>query len=95
MADFGIAQALELSGGDKGGNTGLSLSIGTPVYMSPEQARGSGADARSDVYSLGSVLYEMLLGEPLYQAPAAEAVTARLPSMLLPAIRARRSAPVT
>ena len=63
MADFGIALAVKEAGGNRLTETGLSL--GTPQYMSPEQATGDRQlDARTDVYSLGAVLYEMLAGEP-------------------------------
>ena len=63
LADFGIALAVKEAGGNRLTQTGLSL--GTPQYMSPEQATGDrGIDARSDVYSLAAVLYEMLAGEP-------------------------------
>ncbi|HEY5219896.1 MAG TPA: serine/threonine-protein kinase, partial [Gemmatimonadaceae bacterium] len=63
LTDFGIALAVKEAGGNRLTQTGLSL--GTPQYMSPEQATGDrGIDARSDVYSLAAVLYEMLAGEP-------------------------------
>ena len=63
VADFGIALAVQPAGGTRMTQTGLSL--GTPQYMSPEQAMGERTiDARSDVYALGAVLYEMLAGEP-------------------------------
>ncbi|MEO8451884.1 MAG: protein kinase, partial [Gemmatimonadota bacterium] len=75
VADFGIARALSGSGADK--LTGTGFAIGTPHYMSPEQSDGGDVDARSDVYSLASVLYEMLAGEPPYTGPSMQAVIAK------------------
>jgi serine/threonine-protein kinase len=77
LADFGIAVAVREAGGDRLTESGLSL--GTPQYMSPEQATGERElDARSDVYSLGAVLYEMLTGEPPHTGPTMQAVIAKL-----------------
>jgi serine/threonine-protein kinase len=77
VADFGIALAVSAAGGARLTQTGLSL--GTPQYMSPEQATGDRQiDARSDVYSLGAVLYEMLTGEPPHSGPTVQAVIAKL-----------------
>jgi serine/threonine protein kinase len=77
LADFGIALAVKEAGGNRLTETGLSL--GTPQYMSPEQATGNRQlDARSDVYSLGAVLYEMLAGEPPHTGVTAQAVIAKL-----------------
>lgn len=77
LADFGIALAVKEAGGNRLTETGLSL--GTPQYMSPEQATGDRQlDARSDVYSLAAVLYEMLAGEPPVTGPNAQAMIAKL-----------------
>jgi serine/threonine-protein kinase len=77
VADFGIALAVSEAGGGRLTETGLSL--GTPFYMSPEQASGERTPtAASDVYALGSVLYEMLVGEPPYTGATAQAVLGKI-----------------
>jgi serine/threonine-protein kinase len=77
LTDFGIALAVREAGGDRLTSTGLSL--GTPSYMSPEQAAaGRSVDARSDIYALGAVAYEMLAGEPPVTGPSAQAMIAKL-----------------
>ncbi len=76
VADFGISLAVQSAGGERMTQTGISL--GTPQYMSPEQATGERAiDARSDIYALGVVSYEMLTGEPPYQGATLQAVVAK------------------
>jgi TolB-like protein/tetratricopeptide (TPR) repeat protein len=88
VADFGIARALG-EAGERLTNTGIS--IGTPGYMSPEQSSGEQAlDGRSDLYSLGSVCYEMLAGEPPFTGPTAQAVIARRLSQPPPSLRTIR-----
>ena len=77
VADFGIALAASKAGGTRMTETGMSL--GTPHYMSPEQAMGEREiSARSDVYALGCVLYEMLTGEPPFTGATAQAIVARV-----------------
>src|SRR5947208_4392937 len=77
VADFGIARAVSVAG-DGGHLTQTGTIIGTPAYMSPEQATGSeDIDGRSDQYSLACVVYEMLVGEPPFTGPTAQAVMAR------------------
>jgi len=77
VADFGIALAVSKAGGQRVTQTGLSL--GTPQYMSPEQATGDRMiDARSDIYSMGAVLYEMLTGEPPHTGASVQAIIAKL-----------------
>ena len=91
VADFGIALAVQSAGGARMTQTGLSL--GTPQYMSPEQAMGERAiDARSDIYALGAVAYEMLVGEPPFTGPSVQAIVARLITEEPRAIAAQRKA---
>ncbi|EID09359.1 Stk1 family PASTA domain-containing Ser/Thr kinase [Mycolicibacterium phlei] len=70
VMDFGIARALA----DANSVTQTAAVIGTAQYLSPEQARGEKVDARSDVYSLGCVLYEILTGEPPFVGDSPVAV---------------------
>jgi len=77
VADFGIALAVQSAGGARMTQTGLSL--GTPQYMSPEQAMGERTiDARSDIYALGAVTYEMLAGDPPFTGSSVQAIVARI-----------------
>lgn len=75
VADFGIGKAISAAPGDTITQSGMS--VGTPAYMSPEQAVGEEVDGRSDLYSLGCVLYEMLIGEPPFTGPNAQVVIAK------------------
>jgi eukaryotic-like serine/threonine-protein kinase len=85
VADFGIARALS---GSEEHLTQTGMSVGTPTYMSPEQAIGGRQlDARTDIYSLGCVLYEMLAGEPPFTGPTAQAVIAKRLSGEVPHVR--------
>jgi tetratricopeptide (TPR) repeat protein len=89
VADFGIARVL---GGVGESLTEAGMAIGTPAYMSPEQASGGQVDARTDVYALGAVLYEMLAGEPPFTGPTAQAITAKRFKGEVPHVRQARSA---
>lgn len=91
VSDFGIALAVSHAGGHRITQTGLSL--GTPAYMSPEQATGDRAiDGRTDVYSLGAILYELLTGEPPHTGSTAQAIIARVLTEIPRAVRAVRPA---
>ena len=89
VADFGIALAISNAGGQRVTQTGLSL--GTPRYMSPEQATGDRViDARTDIYSLSAVLYEMLAGEPPHSGTSAQAIIAKLMTTAPQSVRTLR-----
>jgi serine/threonine-protein kinase len=91
VADFGVATAVGAAGGTRLTESGLS--VGTPVYMSPEQALGQAdIDGRSDTYSLGCVLYEMLTGDPPFDAPNPQAVLAKKLSEPVPRLASLREA---
>jgi serine/threonine-protein kinase len=76
LLDFGLARSIDAGGGSR--VTMAGEAVGTPAYMSPEQARGEDLDARSDVHALGAVLYEMLTGEPPFMDHTLVAELARL-----------------
>ena len=93
VADFGIARAIDAAAGD--GPTGTAITgtgiiVGTPLYMSPEQVVGDPVDGRTDVYALGCVLYEMLVGAPPFTGPSAQAVLARHTVDPVPSVRKSR-----
>jgi serine/threonine-protein kinase len=75
VADFGIGKAISDTATDT--LTQVGMSVGTPAYMSPEQAVGEDVDGRSDLYSLGCVLYEMIVGEAPFTGPTVQAVIAK------------------
>jgi serine/threonine protein kinase/formylglycine-generating enzyme required for sulfatase activity len=86
VADFGIARAV--SSLDSPQLTATGLSLGTPTYMSPEQVSGEGAiDGRSDLYALGTLLYEMLTGEPPFTAPTLQGLVTKLLTEVAPSVR--------
>src|SRR5690348_57186 len=88
VTDFGIARAVTAAGGAELTSSGVA--VGTPLYMSPEQVVGDPVDARSDVYSLGCTLYEMLSGAPPYAGASALAVLASHAADPVPSLRQRR-----
>jgi serine/threonine-protein kinase len=92
VADFGIGKALS----GNGSITQTGMALGTPAYMSPEQGGGeSDVDGRSDLYSLGCVLYEMLAGEPPFTGPTAQAIIAKRFVSPIPKVRTTRDVPET
>ena len=89
VADFGIALAVQQAGGSRMTQTGMSL--GTPAYMSPEQAMGErDIGARSDVYALGAMTYEMLTGEPPFTGLNSQAIVAKVLTEQPPPLRPKR-----
>lgn len=90
VADFGIARAVLAAASNVNTSTGVVL--GTPLYMSPEQAGGELVDARSDIYALGCVFYEILVGSPPFQGASVQAVIAQHMGQAPPALRVIRPA---
>jgi tetratricopeptide (TPR) repeat protein len=88
LADFGIARAAAQATGEE--LTRVGTAVGTPKYMAPEQAGGESVDFRSDLYSLGCVLYEMLAGDAPYTGPSAHVIIVRSTLGPAPAVRAAR-----
>jgi serine/threonine protein kinase/tetratricopeptide (TPR) repeat protein len=91
LADFGIARAVVTEAG--GSSTGQGVAVGTPVYMSPEQAAGEEIDGRSDLYALGVVAYEMLAGHPPFQGPHRVVVSKHIAERPVPLDRVRPDTP--
>ena len=88
VADFGLARALDAADGEALTRSGIAM--GTPLYMSPEQAVAGALDGRSDIYSLGCVVYEMLIGEPPFHGPTPTVVMARHSLEHVPGMRGVR-----
>jgi len=89
VANFGIARAV--SHAEMTALTAPGVILGTPAYMSPEQASGiPQVDARSDIYSLAAVVFEMLAGEPPFTGPTPESITVKQQTMVAPSLRSRR-----
>jgi eukaryotic-like serine/threonine-protein kinase len=91
LADFGIARALAADSSSTGTLTQTGTAVGTPQYMSPEQATGErDVTAQTDIYSLGAVCYEMLTGEPPFTGATAQAVIAKMMTSPAPSARVAR-----
>jgi serine/threonine-protein kinase len=88
IADFGVARAVGVAGG--GDATATGLAVGTPKYMSPEQAAGGEVDGRADLYAVGCVLWEMLAGDAPFDGPTPQVIVAMKSSDRTPSLRARR-----
>jgi serine/threonine-protein kinase len=88
ISDFGVARAVGVAGMTEATATGIA--VGTPKYMSPEQATGGEVDGRADVYALGCVLWEMLAGSAPFDAPTPQAILVNKLSDSTPSLRVRR-----
>ena len=90
VADFGVGKAILAAAADSTTHTQIGVVVGTPAYMSPEQAAGDAIDGRSDLFALGCVLYEMLTGEAPFTGPSIQAVIAKRFHHTPPAVTATR-----
>ena len=90
VADFGVGKAVVAAAADSTTYTQIGVVVGTPAYMSPEQAAGDAIDGRSDLFALGCVLYEMLTGEAPFTGPTMQAVIAKRFHHTPPAVSATR-----
>jgi serine/threonine-protein kinase len=87
VADFGIARAVQVAGGEK--LTGTGIAVGTPAYMSPEQVFAQdNIDGRADVYAMGCVLFEMVSGRPPFESTTPQALLAKHAVETVPSLRA-------
>ncbi len=91
VADFGIGKALLAAAASAKTFTQIGVTVGTPAYMSPEQAAGDDLDGRSDLFALGCVLYEMLTGDVAFEAPTAQATIAKRFIHTPPSVTSTRS----
>ena len=90
VADFGIGKALVAAAATGTAFTQVGLTVGTPAYMSPEQAAGDDVDGRSDLFALGCVMYEMLTGQTAFTGPSLQAVIAKRFTYSPPAVTEAR-----
>jgi serine/threonine protein kinase/tetratricopeptide (TPR) repeat protein len=77
VADFGIGKAVDAASAGSGTFTQVGVTVGTPTYMSPEQAAGEPIDGRSDLFALGCLSFEMLTGEVAFSGSTVQATIAR------------------
>ena len=89
IADFGIAKATVEAGGES--LTTYGIVLGTPEYMSPEQAMGDVVDDRADIYALGCLVYEMLAGDPPFTGRSRSAIVAKHLRETVPSLSVVRS----
>lgn len=93
LADFGVARVLQSTGDPQSSITGQGVAVGTPTYMSPEQAGGNDVDQRSDLYALGIVAYEILTGQPPFRGAPAQVAAQQINAPPTPLTRLRPELP--